>query len=161
MGTTGHHSRYRPKKYQNSTTCLQVCVGRSLSPEAMCGGQELIKTLKSLFKACSGPIETMVSYYARPKERKIFLVIVVLRNYFFWSLFVEQTGSESPELAEETHLSHMTATDSTWNPSLAASFKHASYEPRTNIQTSDAKETLSHSHSFTPATIINLTLLCC
>ena len=33
----------------------------------------------------------------------------------------------------------MTATDSTWNPSLAASFKHASYEPSTNIQTSDAK----------------------
>ena len=63
--------------------------------------------------------------------------------------------------SRNTSLSHMTATDSTWNPSLAASFKHASYTPRTNILTSDTKGTLSHSHSFMPATIINLSLLCC
>ena len=43
----------------------------------------------------------------------------------------------------------------------AASFAHASYKPRTNILTCDTKEILSHSHSFTPATIINLSLLCC
>ena len=43
----------------------------------------------------------------------------------------------------------------------AASFKHASYKPRTNILTSDTKGILSHSHFFTPATIINLSLLCC
>ena len=43
----------------------------------------------------------------------------------------------------------------------AASFTHASYKPRTNILTSDTKGILSHSHSFTPATIINFALLCC
>ena len=43
----------------------------------------------------------------------------------------------------------------------AASFAHASYKPRTNILTSDTKGILSHSHSFTPAMIINLSLLCC
>ena len=43
----------------------------------------------------------------------------------------------------------------------AASFAHAFYKPRTNILTSDTKGILSHSHSFTPAMIINLSLLCC
>ena len=43
----------------------------------------------------------------------------------------------------------------------AASVKHASYKPRTNILTSDTKGILSHSHSFTTATIINFSLLCC
>ena len=43
----------------------------------------------------------------------------------------------------------------------AASFAHSSYKPRTNILTSDTKGILSHSHSFTPATTINLSLSCC
>ena len=43
----------------------------------------------------------------------------------------------------------------------AASFTRSSYKPRTNKLTSDTKEILSHSYSFTPATIINLSLLCC
>ena len=87
--------------------------------------------------------------------------LLPLRNYFFWSLFCRTDNvRESLELAEETHLSHMTAIDSTWNPSLAASFKHVSYEPRTIIQTSDAKR---HFLTLTPSRLllINLTLLCC
>ena len=43
----------------------------------------------------------------------------------------------------------------------AASFAHASYKPKTNILTSDNEGILSHSHSLMPATIINLSLLCC
>ena len=73
--------------------------------------------------------------------------------------------SESHEPAAQTDLSHITATDSTWNPiaeeDTAASFTHASYKPRTNILTSDTKGIFSHSYSFTPATIINLSLLGC
>ena len=78
------------------------------------------------------------------------------QELFFWSLFcradnVRERERESGVSRRNISLSH-DCTDSTWNTSLTASFKHASYEPRTNIQTSDAKETLSHSHSFTPAT---------
>ena len=73
--------------------------------------------------------------------------------------------SESHEPAAQTNLSHITATDSTWNPNTeedaAASFTHASYKPRTNILTSDTKGIFSHAYSFTLATIINLSLLCC
>ena len=61
------------------------------------------------------------------------------QELFFYSLLVERTKSESPEPAAETHLSHTTATNSTWNPSLAASFAHASYKPRTYILTSDTR----------------------
>ena len=43
----------------------------------------------------------------------------------------------------------------------ATSFAHASYKPRTNILTSDTKGIIFLSQSFTPATIINLSLLCC
>ena len=73
--------------------------------------------------------------------------------------------SESHEPAAQTELSHITVTDSTWNPiaeeHATASFIQAFYKPRTNIWTSDIKGILSHPHSFTPATIINLSLLCC
>ena len=83
------------------------------------------------------------------------------QELFFWSPFRRTDKVREPGASRRnTSLSH-DSTDSTWNTSLAVSFKHAFYKPRTNIQTSDAKETLSHSHSFTPATIINLTLLCC
>ena len=83
------------------------------------------------------------------------------QELFFWSLFCRtENVRESLELAEGTYLSHMTATDSTWNTSLTASFKHASYEPRTSIQTSDAKR---HFLTLTPSRLllINHTLLCC
>ena len=81
--------------------------------------------------------------------------------FFFSWVDGQRTISRQPKQTSLTP----TATDSTWNPiaeeHAAASFTHASYKPRTNILTNDTKGTLSHSYSFTPATIINLSLLCC
>ena len=82
----------------------------------------------------------------------------------FWCVGSQRAMSQQHKQTS-LFLSLITATDSTWNPiaeeDAAASFTHASYKPRTNILASDTKGTLSHSSSFTPATIINLSLLCC
>ena len=68
------------------------------------------------------------------------------------------TSSTNRSLSHDCYWFHL---EPIAEENTAASFAHASYKPRTNILTSDTKGILSHSQSFRPATIINLSLLCC
>ena len=65
------------------------------------------------------------------------------RTIFSSSFLGSVSTAESHEPVAQTDLSHMTATDSTLNPiaeeHAVAIFTHASYKPKTNKLTSDAK----------------------